>query len=137
MTLAERIRADFRSTGLTAGRHPMALLRPHLPGLWRACDLKRAPNGLRIRTGGAVICRQRPGTARGVLFLSLEDETGIANIIVSAELFERRRLRIIEEPSLVIEGVVQIHEEVLHIRALDVEPLLSADTTFGPSHDFR
>ncbi len=137
MTLPERIRADFRGTGLTAGPHPMSLLRPHFPDLWTAAELKRAQNGARVRTGGAVICRQRPGTAHGTLFLSLEDETGIANIIVTARLFEQNRLRIIEEPSLIVEGFVQIHEDVLHLRALAIEPLLTPAIPFAASHDFR
>lgn len=118
----------------------MAMLRPRLPDVWRSSDLRQAPNGTRVLTAGAVICRQRPGTAHGVLFLSLEDETGISNVIVSAELFEKYRLRIIEEPSLLVEGIVQIHEEVLHLRALRIEPLLvaaNAETQFPPSHDFR
>jgi error-prone DNA polymerase len=137
MSLRERIDADFRTTGLTAGRHPMALLRPHHPDLWTAAELKTVRNNTRIRTGGAVICRQRPGTAHGTLFLSLEDETGVSNVVVSAAMFERHRLRIIEEPCLIIEGIAQIHETVLHIRALAIEPLLTRELPVGPSHDFR
>jgi error-prone DNA polymerase len=138
MTLSERIRADIQQTGLTTGKHPMALARAQLPEVWRACDLQHATNGARIFTGGAVICRQRPGTAHGTLFLSLEDETGITNVIVTAQLFERRRLRIIEEAALLVDGIVQIHEGVLHIKAIDLEPLVIGDhAEFGPSHDFR
>jgi error-prone DNA polymerase len=138
MTLPERLRSDMRQTGLTTGRHPMSLVRERVPHLWRACDLKTAANGTRVLTGGAVICRQRPGTAHGTLFISLEDETGIANVIVSANLFEQRRLRIIEEPALTVDGIVQIHEGVLHVKAIDLEALpLAAEAAFGPSHDFR
>lgn len=137
MTLDERVRADFRGTGLTAGRHPMALLRPRLAGIWSARDLKQAANGARVRIAGAVICRQRPGTAHGTLFLSLEDETGISNVIVTAELFEKRRLCIIEEPSLLIEGRVQVHEGVLHLKAIRIEALLAREMPVTPSRDFR
>jgi error-prone DNA polymerase len=115
----------------------MALLRPQLAGIWSARDLKQAANGARVRLAGAVICRQRPGTAHGTLFLSLEDETGIANIIVTAELFEKRRLCIIEEPSLLIEGRVQVHENVLHLKAIKIDPLLARRMPVAPSHDFR
>ena len=84
MTRLERVRADYRGTGFTAGRHPMALLRPAPAGASGARPIsKQAAHGARVRTGGAVICRQRPGTAKGTLFLSLEDETGIANVIVT------------------------------------------------------
>ena len=137
MTLQERVRSDFRTTATTTGTHPMALLRPRLQGVWSARDLKQAPHGLCVQIAGAVICRQRPGTARGVLFMSLEDETGIANAIVSPELFEQKRLTIIEEPFIVIEGTVQQHECVIHLRASRLEPLLDAPLETVTSHDFH
>src|SRR5206468_2046524 len=91
MTLAERLNADFTNTGLTTGRHPMALLRDRLPDVCRAADLKHTKTGDRITIAGSVICRQRPGTAAGVVFVSLEDETGIANAVVLPPIFEANR----------------------------------------------
>src|SRR4029434_11295775 len=86
--------ADYRGTQLTIGRHPMAFRRADLDRLHvtRASDLAAIPNGRWVRVAGCVICRPRPGTASGFLFLSLEDETGIANAIVTPDLFERNRI---------------------------------------------
>src|SRR5205823_12439268 len=92
MNAFERVRADYAGTSLTTGPHPMALVREKVPHLWRAADLPQAANGALVSIGGMVICRQRPGTAKGVVFVSVEDETGVANAIVSPELFEQRRL---------------------------------------------
>src|SRR6185295_14015342 len=88
MTEAERIVADYAGMGLTTGRHPMALRREELAmrGILRASDLRSARQGRRVRVAGMVITRQRPGTAKGFVFLTLEDETGIANIIVRPDL---------------------------------------------------
>jgi error-prone DNA polymerase len=137
MTLAERLRADFALTGLTTGRHPMALLRDRLPDVCRAADLKRTKTGNRITIAGSVICRQRPGTASGVVFVSLEDETGIANAIVAPQIFERDRLIITQEPALRITGPVQNVANVIHVKAELIEPLRLADLPAQASHDFR
>ena len=137
MNAAERTRADYAGTSLTTGPHPMALLRPQVPHLWRASDLAQAANGLRVAIGGMVICRQRPGTAKGVVFVSVEDETGVANAIVSPELFEERRLCITQEAFLEIEGVLQNTEGVIHIKARRIEALSGAATAATASHDFR
>src|SRR5262249_41189896 len=83
MNVHERMQADYAGLELTTGPHPMALIRERLPNVWRAADLQRVRNGQPLQVAGQVICRQRPGTAKGVCFLSLEDETGVANIIVS------------------------------------------------------
>jgi len=137
MTLSERLRADFRGMELTAGTHPMALLRPQLTNVWRASDLKPVANGNRVTVAGAVICRQRPGTAKGFLFISLEDETGIANIVVAPPLFEGHRLVITQEPALIITGRVQNVSNVIHVRAERIEPLRESDLPAQASHDFR
>jgi error-prone DNA polymerase len=83
MNYAERIQCDFAGMNLTTGKHPMALLRPRLRDIWRAADLPKATHGSRVRIAGSVICRQRPGTAKGFVFISLEDETGVSNAIVT------------------------------------------------------
>jgi error-prone DNA polymerase len=137
MTLAERLGADFAGLGLTAGEHPMSLIRDRLPQIWRACDLPLTRGGERITIGGSVICRQRPGTAKGVVFVSLEDETGVANAIVSSELYERVRLVINEESALAITGRIQSRDGIVHLKAETVAPLRFAELPSQASHDFK
>jgi error-prone DNA polymerase len=137
MTLIERIRADFETVGLTAGEHPMRHLRSRFPDLWRADELALAGNGTRVRVGGSVICRQRPGTAKGVVFVSLEDETGIANAILYADVFEANRLTVTQHPALVLEGPVQHHDGVIHVKADRITPLLAPELPAQASHDFH
>jgi error-prone DNA polymerase len=84
-----------------------------------------------------VICRQRPGTAKGFVFISLEDETGVANAIVTPQLFEKERLLITSEQFLVIEGILQNVERVIHVKALRLEPLLYPGFNAPVSHDFH
>jgi error-prone DNA polymerase len=137
MTESERLVADYASMGLTIGRHPMALRREELAmrGILRAIDLKSARQGRRVRMAGMVITRQRPGTAKGFVFLTLEDETGVANIIVRPDLFARDRLVIIEEPFLIVDGVLQNQEGVTSIRAEQVTGLGGTSLEFD-AHDF-
>jgi error-prone DNA polymerase len=137
MKAAERTQADYSGTGLTVGPHPMALLRTHLHDIWRAVDLPAARTGTILRIAGQVICRQRPGTAKGFVFVSLEDETGVANAIVTPQLFERFRLLISEEPFLIIEGVLQNIENVIHVKAQSITPLHAGELAAPASHDFR
>jgi len=124
MTLPERIRADYETMNLTTGPHPMKLLRKNLPNIWRATDLVHAEHGSTVQIAGNVICRQRPGTAKGFVFISLEDETGVANAIVEPDLFERFRLVITEEAFLLIQGQVQNSDGVVLIKARDIKPLV-------------
>src|SRR5712691_194303 len=124
MTLPERVKADYETMNLTTGPHLMKLLRENLPNIWRATDLVQAPHGSTIQIAGNVICRQRPGTAKGFVFISLEDETGVSNAIVDPDLFERFRLVITEEAFLLIEGQVQNSDGVVLIKARDIKPLL-------------
>lgn len=137
MTLPERLRADFTGLELTTGIHPMALARPRLSDAWRAADLVLAKDGERVTIAGSVICRQRPGTAKGFVFISLEDETGIANIIVVPSLFERQRLVITQEPALRITGKLQNQHGVIHVRAEKITALAEAMVPAQASHDFR
>ena len=138
MDAGERLQADYDGMNLTTGPHAMVLLRPHLPpGVWRATDLAHARNNERVQVAGNVICRQRPGTAHGVVFISLEDETGIANAIVAPELFERLRLMISQEAFLLIEGRVQIAEGTIHIKANRIEGLRHVGRAHASSHDFH
>ena len=137
MTLPERVQADFEGMNLTTGPHPMKLLRAQLPDAWRAADMHQARHGSSVQIAGNVICRQRPGTAKGFVFISLEDETGVSNAIVTPDLFEKLRLLITEEPFLVIEGQVQNTEGVTLVKAQRIQPIANAQITGSPSHDFH
>jgi error-prone DNA polymerase len=138
MTVQERVTADYRTMSLTAGPHPMKLLRDKLPDIWRAADLPQAKHGSTIQIAGNVICRQRPGTAKGFVFVSLEDETGVSNAIVDPDLFEKYRLLITEEDFLLIEGEVQNSENTVLIKTREIKPLAPAENLVGSeSHDFR
>jgi error-prone DNA polymerase len=137
MTPIERIAADYSGTSLTIGPHPMALRRAEmaLRGVLRAADLPRERDGRRVRVAGAVITRQRPGTAKGFVFLTMEDETGIANVIIRPDLFARERLTIIEERFLLVEGRLQNQEGITSVRAERLERLGGVRIEVE-SHDF-
>jgi error-prone DNA polymerase len=137
MTPGERLLADFRSTSVTLGPHPMAYRRAELAshGVLRAIDLHNLPQGRPVRIAGCVIARQRPGTAKGFLFLSLEDETGIANAIVTPDLFDAHRAVLVDEPFLMIDGLLQNQDTVISVKATRIQPLMA--TAFAESHDFR
>ena len=119
MTPMERIVADYRGSGVTIGAHPMALRRAdlRLRGVMRSDELGRTRGGRRVRVAGAVITRQRPGTAKGMVFLTLEDEAGLANVIIRPDVFDRHRPLILRAPFLVVEGVLQQQEGVTSVRA--------------------
>jgi error-prone DNA polymerase len=138
MTLSERLNADLRGTGMTIGRHPMAHQRAWLDtmNVARAIDLKSMRHGIPVLVAGWVIVRQRPGTAKGFMFLSLEDETGIANVIVTPQLFEKYRLVLVDYPFLLIEGALQYQDNVISVKARRVEPLQINMASAG-SHDFH
>jgi error-prone DNA polymerase len=137
MTPGERLAADFTGLGLTGGTHPLARLRDQLTDVWRAADLPLGRDGETVRIAGPVICRQRPGTAKGFLFLSLEDETGIANAVVHPDLFAARRLVITQEPALRITGRLEHRAGVIHIRAERIEPLTLPGLPAQAAHSFR
>ena len=140
MTPSERLIADYAGTSLTIGAHPMTFRRHELSmrGVLRAIDLPRVRTGRRVRTAGMVITRQRPGTAKGFVFLTLEDETGVANIIVRPDFYDKERAIIITASFLIIEGIVQTVDGVTAVRAERAYPLegLSAESAFD-SHDFH
>jgi error-prone DNA polymerase len=138
MTIEERVNADFRGTGVTLGKHPMAYRREELNklGVKRAIDLHEIRNGTWVRVAGWIIVRQRPGTAKGFLFLSMEDETGIANIIVTPDIFDRNRLVLTNQPLLLIDGPLQNQDNVIHVRARRIQPL-SYVMAAAASHDFH
>ena len=138
MNHEERLVADFHGTGLTVGPHPVAYRRAWLTamGIRRASELRDLPSGKRLRIGGCVIVRQRPGTAKGFVFVSLEDETGVANAIITPDLFHQNRLLLASEKFLAIEGILQNQDDVISVKAERVMPLFvtRAETV---SHDFH
>jgi len=140
MTTHERLAADYQGTSLTIGRHPMHYHREelHEMGVTPARDLAGVPNGRKVRVAGCVIVRQRPGTAKGVMFISMEDETGIANIVVMPDRFEEDRLTIVTSTYLMIEGKVQNVDNVIHVQAQRIVRLDAAlPMASTRSHDFR
>jgi error-prone DNA polymerase len=138
MSADERLVADYAGTHLTIGPHPMAMRRAELAkrGVLRAVDLSRARDGRRIRVAGSVITRQRPGTAKGFVFLTLEDETGIANVIVRPDLFDRDRMTILEQPFLLVDGILQNQDGVTSVKAERLQALGGIAIEID-SHDFH
>jgi error-prone DNA polymerase len=138
MTPEERLVADFRGTGMTVGPHPMKYHRASMKrqGILTASELNRLPDGTHVRVAGGVIARQRPGTAKGFVFLSIEDETGIANAIVTPRVFEEHRVTIVHQQFLLIEGQLQHQDNVVSVKVESVQALsvTRAETT---SHDFH
>jgi error-prone DNA polymerase len=138
MTDEERLVADFHGAGLSTGPHPMSYCREALSKqqVKRASDLAGLPDGQYARVAGCVIARQRPGTAKGFVFLSLEDETGISNIIVNPDLYEKYRKMINREKFLRVEGVLQNQDNVISIKASRVLPV-AIRSVEAESHDFH
>jgi error-prone DNA polymerase len=132
----QRLRADYAGMGLTIGPHPMSLRRDDLAlrGVLRAVDLPQARDGRRVRVAGMVITRQRPGTAKGFVFLTLEDETGISNVIVRPDLFDRERTTVIRQPFLLVEGVLQHQDGVLSVKAERLQAIEGGASV--DAHDF-
>ncbi len=140
MTPSERLVADYAGTSLTIGPHPMSFRRHELSmrGIMPASELPRIRTGRRVRTAGMVITRQRPGTAKGFVFLTLEDETGIANIIVRPDFYDKEKMVLVGAPFLIVEGIVQTEDGVTAIRAEKVWRLDGfSDESSIESHDFH
>ena len=138
MTVEERLAADFHGTGVTTGPHPMAYHRNALSRMGIVCarDLEKFQDGRKTRIAGCVIARQRPGTAKGFVFLSLEDETGISNAIVTPAVYEQYRRVVTHGKFLLVEGKLQNQENVISVKADVVRPLKIANLNVR-SHDFH
>jgi len=136
MTPFEETVADFENTEMTTGAHPVTYVREVLDrqGVTPAAKLAALPNRDRVRIGGAVIVRQRPGTARGLLFVTLEDETGTIQAAVMPDLLQEHRQVLVRSPGLIIEGVLQKRDGTLTVKAEKVWPLSMTPVT---SHDFH
>ncbi|HET6803007.1 MAG TPA: OB-fold nucleic acid binding domain-containing protein, partial [Casimicrobiaceae bacterium] len=139
-TEGQDIVADYRRLGLTLRRHPLALLRPQLRNrrLVTADEIRHAPHGRLVRTAGIVIGRQRPDTASGVIFVTIEDETGATNVIVWRDLSDRQRRELLGSRLLGVYGKVEREGSVVHVlagRLVDMTPLLGTLPT--RSRDFH
>ncbi|MBS1859760.1 MAG: error-prone DNA polymerase [Acidobacteria bacterium] len=137
MDAEERLWADFRGTGVTVGRHPMALRRAEMNarGVTPAAGLARVRDGAVVRIAGVVIVRQRPGTAKGFVFLSMEDETGIMNAIVTPPTFERYKFEVLGESYLLIDGILQNLDGVISVKAGRIAALRAGAA--AESHNFH
>jgi error-prone DNA polymerase len=138
MTPLERLDADYRGAGLTVGPHPMYYLRQGIAGMGVLCsrELDSAAHGRRVRVAGAVITRQRPGTAKGFCFVTLEDETGVSNLILTPQAFQEHRLTVMNESFLLAEGVLQKVDGTIAVKTDFVKPL-GALSLEMESHDFH
>jgi len=138
MTTGERLVADYAGTGLTVGRHPMHYRRPALrrQRILSAKELRLCRDGELVRAAGCIIARQRPGTAKGFIFLSMEDETGIANVIITPDLYEQQKLVVTRSKFLMAEGPLQNQDGVVHVKALRLVPLQDNALELR-SHDFH
>jgi error-prone DNA polymerase len=136
MTEREALAADYRTTGMTVGRHPMALRREELrrAGVASARDLERLPHGERVRIAGAVIVRQRPGTAKGFFFVTLEDESGLSNAIIAPKYFDAHRPLLVSAAAMVIEGKLQKVDGTVSVKG---DRFWALDESAAPSHDFH
>ncbi|HSY34777.1 MAG TPA: error-prone DNA polymerase [Acidobacteriaceae bacterium] len=138
MSTEERLVADYAGTGLTVGKHPMHYRRQELQSrhVLSAAELRRCRDGQFVKAAGCVIARQRPGTAKGFIFISMEDETGIANVIVTPDLYERDRLTVVRSKFLLVEGILQNQDGVIHIKATQLTTLVDGAMELR-SHDFH
>jgi error-prone DNA polymerase len=138
MTAEDRLVADFHNTGMTVGPHPLRYHREDLrrQGVVTAIELHRLRDGTPVRVAGSVIARQRPGTAKGFVFLSLEDETGISNAILTPQIFREHHVVVVHQQFLLLEGVLQNQENVISVKVQRLHPLFltKAETV---SHDFH
>jgi error-prone DNA polymerase len=138
MNIEERLIADYRGTGLTTGHHPMAYRRDVLRarGVKSAIELRHLPHGAEATTAGCVITRQRPGTAKGIIFMTLEDETGTSRVIISPDFYDQNRMVVLNERFVLVSGIVQNQDNIVHLKARSIQPL-SISATPTPSHDFH
>jgi error-prone DNA polymerase len=138
MDVEERLVADYRGTGLTTGPHPMFYQRAELrkANVKSSAELKVTANGKKATIAGAVITRQRPGTAKGLIFMTLEDETGTGRIVIMPDFYEKNRKAILEPKFVKVSGTVQNHDGVVHLRAEQIEPLMISAAQVA-SHDFH
>jgi error-prone DNA polymerase len=138
MNREERLHADYRGTSLTIGPHPMAFHRDKMQRLGVTCavDLTKIPSGGWTKVAGNAVVKQRPGTAKGIVFISLEDEAGISNVVVMPDMFTSHRLTVLETSWFLFEGPLQNVDGVIHVLAKKIHTL-SFSPIASVSHDFH
>jgi error-prone DNA polymerase len=138
MNIEERLVSDFYGTGLTTGPHPMAYRRGELQarGIKTAMELKNLPHGRETTVAGCVITRQRPGTAKGIIFMTLEDETGTSRVIISPDFYDKNRMTVLNERFVLVSGTVQNQNSIVHLKARSISSL-PVSRAAAPSHDFH
>src|SRR5581483_7754936 len=137
MTPEERLSADLRNTGINIGKHPMSYLREYVDslGVTRSTELQFVRNNEKVKIAGAVIVRQRPGTAKGFVFISMEDEFGVMNVIVTPDFFRQNHQDLVGYPYLIVEGILQNYDNTVSVKAAKVTPLMS--TSPSKSRNFH
>lgn len=138
MDTEERLVSDFHGTGLTTGPHPMFYHRSELKkmGVKSAVELKDLPHGKEATVAGCVITRQRPGTAKGLIFMTLEDETGTARVIIMPDFYDQNRMTVLHERFVSVQGTVQNRDSVVHVKARSIQPM-NVSNAMVMSHDFH
>jgi error-prone DNA polymerase len=138
MNVEERLVADYHGTGLTTGPHPVAYRRDALRarGVKSALELRNLRHGENATVAGCVITRQRPGTANGIIFMTLEDETGTSRVIISPDFYDKNRIIVLKERFVLVSGVVQNQDNVVHLKARRIESMFVSTATVA-SHDFH
>jgi error-prone DNA polymerase len=138
MSAEERLIADYYGVGLTTGPHPVAYWREELrkQGIQSAAELRTMPHGREATTAGCVIVRQRPGTAKGMIFMTLEDETETSRVIISPDFYNDNRMTILKKRFVLVSGVVQNQDNVVHLKARYIRPLEISAASL-PAHNFH
>jgi error-prone DNA polymerase len=138
MKTEERLIADYAGTGLSVDHHPLFYRRKQLQraGIKTARELASMSDGDPVKVAGCVIARQRPGTAHGFIFLSLEDESGISSAIITPDLYAESTMTVLHERFVLITGILQNKDKVIHIRAQAIQPLTAPQIAIA-SHDFH
>jgi error-prone DNA polymerase len=124
MTLEDRVAADYQIQGLSATHHPMEVFRSEAPkNVLKSTDIAAIPSGVKVRVAGCVVCRQMPGTAKGHVFITLEDEHGLINAILRPQVYDKYRQIARLEPVIIVEGTLQKHDGIVNIVAQQLLPI--------------
>ena len=124
MTCLEELAAEYNIQGLSAGSHPMEIYRKEIPaGVLKTAEAAALPAGTEVRVAGYVVCHQVPATAKGFVFITLEDEDGLLNIVIKPDVYEKYRYVERTEPLIIVKGQVQKRDGVINIIAEYLEPL--------------
>ena len=124
MTLKDKVAADYQIQGLSAKHHPMEVFRSELTrDVLTSSDIAAIPSGTKVRVAGCVVCRQMPGTAKGHVFITLEDEYGLINVILRPQVYDKYRQIARLEPVIIVEGTLQKHDGIVNIVAQQLRPI--------------